>query len=168
MIGNPRLWAFIALLPFMATTFGFRCKWSNEGCQSGEECCSKSCVQSHPGTNPRCTKCSMHEDCLYSYHCESRLICGPKRKCCADYWETCALSSDCCDPKQKCISVKGFVYRKCLFGPVRYRGSSSSLHLKQYSLLTIPLLLNLAFLYLWIFEHFWLDFYYKNNTFYME
>ena len=96
----------------------FNCKFSNEGCESDEECCSGKCLQAHPGTNPRCTRSSLHRACLYNYQCEDRLICGPRNTCCSKYWGTCSQTKDCCHPQFICIEADGFYYKRCLMGRV--------------------------------------------------
>ncbi|CAG5129087.1 unnamed protein product, partial [Candidula unifasciata] len=83
----------------------FNCKFPNEACDRSAECCSGKCVEAHPGTNPRCTKLSLHKPCLYTYQCEDRLKCGLKNKCCAKYWGICSHARDCCDPALKCFEV---------------------------------------------------------------
>lgn len=95
-------------------TSGTKCKWSNEDCSHDSECCSKSCEQAHPGTNNRCTQNRMNSACIYHYHCDDRLICGPDQRCCADEWGSCMEKSHCCDPEHDCIDVESFVYKRCL------------------------------------------------------
>ena len=102
------------------------CKWSNEGCTFDHECCSKSCSSEHPGTEPRCEKSGMLDPCLYNYHCERAQICGPRNKCCSDYWNGCRSADDCCDPAHVCLYARGFVYKKCLYGPVRPKNTGNS------------------------------------------
>ena len=99
----------------------FNCKFSNEGCESDEECCSGKCLQAHPGTNPRCTRSTLHRSCLYNYQCEDRLICGPKNTCCSKYWGMCIQHEDCCHPQFICIEAEGFYYKRCLMGRVESR-----------------------------------------------
>ncbi|ESO92907.1 hypothetical protein LOTGIDRAFT_162387 [Lottia gigantea] len=108
------------ILVVMTTTScnAFLCKWSNEGCSKDDECCSGTCERSHPGMNKRCTKSVLHDPCLFTYHCQSRLHCGAKNRCCSKYWGICRLPTDCCDTSFLCINVKGFHYQRCLPSPV--------------------------------------------------
>ncbi|GFO08781.1 hypothetical protein PoB_003528600 [Plakobranchus ocellatus] len=103
----------------------FDCKFPNEGCERNDDCCSKKCVDAHPGTNARCTKLGMHRPCLYTYQCEDRLRCGINNTCCAKYWGICKDAVDCCDPSHKCYEVDGFYYKRCLFTPSVADGISS-------------------------------------------
>ncbi|XP_070183058.1 uncharacterized protein [Littorina saxatilis] len=98
--------------------YAVNCKFSNEGCEYDEECCSGKCLQAHPGTNPRCTRSTLHHDCLYSYQCEDRLSCGPLNTCCSKYWGTCMRHEDCCHSQFVCIEADGFYYKRCLMGKV--------------------------------------------------
>ncbi|KAK6195236.1 hypothetical protein SNE40_000707 [Patella caerulea] len=96
----------------------FLCKWSNEGCDRNDECCSGSCQQLHPGMNARCTKSVLHNPCIFTHHCQDRLHCGADNTCCSKYWGTCRRQIDCCNKNYICIDVKGFHYRRCLPAPV--------------------------------------------------
>ncbi|XP_041354981.1 uncharacterized protein LOC121372619 [Gigantopelta aegis] len=118
-----RFEASVTLLLILGLTSSeaFNCKWSNEGCTSYSECCSKRCEQRHPGTNPRCTKSMLNQFCLNTYQCEDRLLCGKKNRCCAKYWGACRRKWDCCEPDQFCLEVDGFYYRRCLYGKVVYK-----------------------------------------------
>ncbi|XP_055869188.1 uncharacterized protein LOC129923198 [Biomphalaria glabrata] len=114
------------------TCQGFNCKFPNEGCHDNSECCSGKCIHAHPGTNPRCTKLSMHKPCLYTYQCEDRLKCGSSNKCCAKYWGVCTENRDCCDDLQLCLEVEGFYYKRCL-----YTNNLNSGHRNQFSILSL-------------------------------
>lgn len=119
------------------------CKWSNEGCFSNQECCSNGCSLRHPGTEPRCEKSSILGPCLYNYHCERNFICGPKNKCCSDYWNDCRDETECCDPAHVCLYARGFVYKKCLFGPVQLKSMAP-----VTNKLSVICLLSILFLYI--------------------
>lgn len=92
-----------------------RCKWSNEGCSTNEDCCSKHCYKAHSGTNARCERSSLAEPCFASYQCEDGLSCGLKYTCCSPYWGVCIVSNDCCDPEHVCRWQEGFHYNRCLY-----------------------------------------------------
>lgn len=104
---------------FCLISSGFRCKWSNEGCDSDSECCSKKCELPHPGTNPRCTKSPLYGPCIFHYQCQDRLECSRKRyQCCSPYWGTCMNRTDCCNTRHLCVPAEGFIYKRCLFQEV--------------------------------------------------
>ncbi|KAL8574483.1 hypothetical protein ACOMHN_060153 [Nucella lapillus] len=105
----------------------FNCKFSNEGCDSDNECCSSNCVQAHPGTNHRCTRSSLHRSCLYTYQCEERLTCGPANTCCSKYWGMCSRHEDCCYRDLQCLEAEGFYYKRCLMGRVDSSNSAAGL-----------------------------------------
>jgi hypothetical protein len=130
------------------------CKWSNEGCTTNNECCSGSCITRHPGTGPRCEKSSLLRPCLYNYHCENRAICGSKNKCCSDYWNDCRSSKDCCDPVHVCLYTRGFVYKKCLYGPVKPRNSGNSIGL-SLKLITYLYIFFKSFFISFAIKHLW-------------
>ncbi|CAC5403526.1 unnamed protein product [Mytilus coruscus] len=98
MVTEDYIWMVLVILCFVDVLSASGCKWSNEGCFSNSECCSNSCSLKHPGTEPRCEKSSILSPCLYNYHCERNYICGPKNKCCSDYWNDCRDETECCDP----------------------------------------------------------------------
>ncbi|KAI8778469.1 hypothetical protein BgiMline_025974 [Biomphalaria glabrata] len=91
------------------------CSWSNEGCTQDTDCCSHSCHRAHEGTNPRCRHSTLGERCVFNYHCQDTLTCGPHYNCCSPYWKICMKDSDCCDEEHVCRLVEGFYYKRCLF-----------------------------------------------------
>ncbi|XP_059141914.1 uncharacterized protein LOC131929636 [Physella acuta] len=92
----------------------FNCKFPNDSCEDNSECCSGKCNEAHSGTNPRCTKLGLHKPCLYSYQCQSLLLCGSKNRCCSKFWGFCNHDRDCCESKHKCLPARGFYYNRCL------------------------------------------------------
>ncbi|RUS84381.1 hypothetical protein EGW08_007843 [Elysia chlorotica] len=113
------------------TCLGFNCKFPNEGCERDEDCCSRKCVDAHPGTNARCTKLGLHKPCLYTYQCEDRLRCG-NNSCCAKYWGICKHARDCCDKTHHCYEVDDFYYKRCLMAPSLGIALSSCLQVHFY------------------------------------
>lgn len=99
------------------------CKWSNENCNDGSECCSHNCEQAHVGTSARCLRSSLNEPCHADFHCDEYLKCGRQFRCCSPFWGVCTKRSDCCEPEHVCRSEKGFYYRLCL-NPARSSGIS--------------------------------------------
>lgn len=122
----------------------FNCKFSNEGCERDAECCSFKCVQSHPGTNARCTRCSLHERCLYTHHCEERLVCGTNHTCCAKYWGTCTRREDCCNPHSFCREMDGFFYKRCIEGPEKSAAEAFGLGSRTLLVAGVTLALGLC------------------------
>ncbi|KAL8559306.1 hypothetical protein ACOMHN_059997 [Nucella lapillus] len=90
------------------------CSWSNEGCDSNQECCSKSCFRAHEGTNYRCRHSGLAESCVFDYHCGDNLECRDY-KCCSPYWKMCTKHDDCCNKEHVCRPAEGFIYKRCLF-----------------------------------------------------
>ncbi|XP_022312307.2 uncharacterized protein LOC111117464 [Crassostrea virginica] len=100
------------------------CKWSNENCQDGSECCSQGCERAHEGTSSRCLQSGLRGPCYADFHCQEYLQCGTHYHCCSPFWGVCTQKADCCDPDHVCRSEKGFYYRLCL-GPVVNSGMST-------------------------------------------
>ncbi|XP_022309394.2 uncharacterized protein LOC111115097 [Crassostrea virginica] len=139
---------FLSFLIFQFTTgqiptlIGLpQCKWANEECADNDQCCSQSCVLKNPGTNRRCSRSSIGQECLYVYHCEDRLLCGDRRKCCASYWETCSRNQHCCDTNHRCLRAEGATYRKCLYPP-----TNTGVPLESSWVLGVVILLRVLFM----------------------
>ena len=103
-------------LPSISPVSALSCSWSNEGCSTDSDCCSRSCWRAHEGTNPRCRHSTLGEPCVFDYHCGDDLVCGQKHyNCCSPYWKMCTKDSDCCEPDHVCRPVEGFIYDRCLY-----------------------------------------------------
>lgn len=111
-----------------------QCKWANEECSTDAGCCSQKCIQKNPGTTKRCSQSSLGGHCLYRYHCENYLMCGDKKQCCAQYWETCSKHEHCCDPEHRCVRADGFVYKNCLY---RSPGGAGIMRLSPFLIIII-------------------------------
>ena len=90
------------------------CKWSNENCDSEEECYSGRCIKLHDGTDARCSSSPIHKPCFFSYQCENGLSCGEFYLCCSPYWGVCKETKDCCDDNHVCRPEEYFTYKRCL------------------------------------------------------
>ncbi|XP_046326607.1 uncharacterized protein LOC124111080 isoform X4 [Haliotis rufescens] len=91
------------------------CTVSNEKCSVDSECCSKRCVQLHSGADYRCLKSSVDKTCKHDYNCIGRLECSTRKQCCVTLWQSCVTATQCCNPLHRCLSMPGFIYKKCLF-----------------------------------------------------
>lgn len=123
------------------------CKWSNENCNDGSECCSHNCEQAHVGTSARCLRSSLNEPCHADFHCDEYLKCGKQFRCCSPFWGVCTKRSDCCEPEHVCRSEKGFYYRLCL-NPARSSGISLNVLARYHAMM-----MCLVF-YLWCYRLF--------------
>lgn len=110
------------------------CKWSNENCNDGSECCSHNCEQAHVGTSARCLRSSLNEPCHADFHCDEYLKCGRQFRCCSPFWGVCTKRSDCCEPEHVCRSEKGFYYRLCL-NPARSSGISLNVLARYHAMM---------------------------------
>ncbi|XP_046552794.1 uncharacterized protein LOC124262348 isoform X2 [Haliotis rubra] len=91
------------------------CTLSSERCSVKSQCCSNRCVKLHSGADYRCLKSSVDKPCKHDYNCEGKLQCSPHRKtCCVDLWQSCVIASQCCNTEHRCLSMQGFIYKKCL------------------------------------------------------
>ncbi|XP_067668595.1 uncharacterized protein [Haliotis asinina] len=114
------------------------CTLSSERCSADSECCSNRCVQLHSGADYRCLRSTVDRPCKHDYNCEGTLQCSPQRKkCCVDFWQSCVIASQCCNTEHRCLSMPGFIYKKCLY--------SGAIHPSPtWGLMTLPSILAIT------------------------